>query len=127
MMRGSFCILISSENFPAGYYVRCCGSGRLQAESFCESWIRPCSAAPVFRVFLVVALVEDRALDGDQRITCGFCSGSGPVLFLLVDLKTGCRIRGTWYEGTISLLHYSDCTTDCLYIFVCGVLVHLDV
>ena len=95
-MRGSFCILFFCENFPASCYVLCGSSGRLQLEMFGQSLIRPCSAASVCRVFLVVAVVENCALDGDQRITWGYSSGSEPVLFLLEDLKTGCWIRGTW-------------------------------
>src|SRR3712207_4866483 len=99
MARGPSCILVFFENFPASYYVLCSGSGRLQLEMFCQSPIRPCSSAPVCRVFLIMAVVEDRALDGDQRITLGFSPGSGPVLFLLINLKTVCRISGCWYAG----------------------------
>jgi hypothetical protein len=102
-MRGSFCILVFSENLPASYYVLCGGSGRLQLESFCQSLIRPCSAAPIFQIFPIVAVVEDRALDGDQRITPRFPPGLGAVLFLLENFKTGGRICGTWYAETISL------------------------
>src|SRR5215213_4181026 len=120
-MRGSFCILIFSENFPAGSYVLCCGSGRFHPEMFCQSLIRPCSATPVCRVFLVIAVVEDRALDGDQRITLGFSPALEPVLFRFDNLKMGSRIRGCWYEETILILPCSNHTTGCSHIFICSV------
>jgi hypothetical protein len=126
-VRGAFCTLIFSENLPADYYVRCCGSGRLQPELLGQSLVRPRSAAPVFRVLLVVTVVENRALDGDQRITRGFSPKIGSVQFLLEDSTAGCLICGSWYAEAISILLRSDHAMGCFYIFVCGVLVHFDV
>jgi hypothetical protein len=74
-----------------------------------------------------VTVVENRALDGDQRITRGFSPKIGSVQFLLEDSTAGCLICGSWYAEAISILLRSDHAMGCFYILVCGVLVHFDV